>query len=348
MSNIEWESTTLIERALALYATDIHFHPHEKYTSLFFRLRGKLQLMQTLKKREAERLIAHFKFRAGMDIGEQRRPQSGSMTMKHTSLPVNLRFSTVPSYFHESLSIRILPQTSFLTLSSLSFVRPVINHFKQLLGYSHGLIIVTGPTGSGKTTTLYTLMKTHQRMYHSRVISIEDPIEIRSADFIQTQVNNKAGLTYAEMLKASLRHDPDLLMVGEIRDKETAELAIRAALTGHLVLTTMHAHSPQGAIQRLFDFGFTPQDLKETLRCIASQTLKQRYCPLCQQENVSPFCTHLGSSSRIALFDILSETLLQHSIDEPNHMSLSFSMGGQMKKGTALGLFKSDEERKKQ
>ncbi|WP_158735114.1 competence type IV pilus ATPase ComGA [Alteribacillus sp. YIM 98480] len=339
MTNIEWESRKLIERALSLDATDIHLHPNERSTSLLFRLQGKLHHMQSLKKRDAERLIAHFKFRAGMDIGEQRRPQNGSFMLKNTSPPVNLRFSTIPAYFRESLSIRLLPQNNFFPLSSLSNSPAVTSFFYRLLTYRNGMIILTGPTGSGKTTTLYAFMNALIQGDDLRVISIEDPVEIRNENVIQTEINEKAGLTYTEMLKASLRHDPDALMVGEIRGQDTAYHAIRAAYTGHLVFTTMHASSPYGAIKRLIDFGFSPFDLQETLLCITSQFLIARYCPLCKSNKCSPYCGKHGMSSRIALFDILAEKELKNAIIKKTSPILTFSHEEQWKRGLALGLF---------
>ncbi|MFB4164767.1 competence type IV pilus ATPase ComGA [Alteribacillus sp. JSM 102045] len=336
---MEWESRKLIERALALDATDIHLHPNERDTFLFFRVQGKLHHMQSLKKRDADRLIAHFKFRAGMDIGEQRRPQNGSFMLKNISPPVNLRFSTIPAYFRESLSIRLLPQNDFFPLSSLSFVPAVTNFFRHLLTHHNGMVILTGPTGCGKTTTLYAFMNALRQAAYARVISIEDPIEIRNKMFIQTEINERAGLTYTELLKASMRHDPDALLIGEIRDSETAALAVRAALTGHLVFTTMHASSPHGAIKRLVEFGFSMLDLQETLLCITSQFLVPRYCSLCKSQQCSPYCHTHGSSSRVALFDILAENDLLRTLNEKSTSLLTISHQDQINKGIALGLF---------
>ncbi|WP_240378116.1 competence type IV pilus ATPase ComGA [Bacillus piscicola] len=340
MSNVELDSRTIVDRALELQATDVHLHPYEKVTVLLFRIHGDLYKMATLRPQTAERLIAHFKFRAGMDIGEKRRPQNGSFLAKSSRRPVNLRFSTMPSYYRESMSIRLLPQKEFLSLSSLSFSPAVVSYFQSLLSEKNGLIILTGPTGSGKTTTLYSFMNALSKQYASRIISIEDPVEIRDESFIQTEVNEKAGLSYAEMLKSSLRHDPDVIMIGEIRDTETAKLAIRAAFTGHLVFTTMHAGSPYGAIHRLQDFGFTNVELQETLLCITSQTLLQRYCVYCQGFTCSPYCQKFKQASRLALFDILSKReILQyfanHFQDKP---ALTISQQTQLIKGKALGL----------
>ncbi|RSL30940.1 hypothetical protein D7Z54_23540 [Salibacterium salarium] len=341
MKNIESESQQLIEKALALHATDIHLHPREKHTELVFRIHGTLQQMFTVNKQYSERLIAHFKFRAGMDIGEQRRPQDGSFLLKNTSPPVSLRFSTLPSYRRESLSIRLLPQNYSYMLPGLTFAPNVISYFYSLISHTSGMIVLTGPTGSGKTTSLYAFMNELKKLYDSRIVSMEDPVEVRNDAFIQTEVNEKAGLSYMQLLKSSLRHDPDVLMIGEIRDQETAKLAIRATLSGHLVLTTMHAGSPRGAINRMLDFGCSKTDLEETLLCLTSQELSPRYCPFCQTDSCSLYCNRNKHSSRLALFDILGGSQLQHTLSSnlTDDISLTFSKKDQIIKGWALGLF---------
>ncbi|MFD2625750.1 competence type IV pilus ATPase ComGA [Salibacterium salarium] len=339
---MEYESRMLIEKALALHATDIHLNPKEKNAAVVFRIHGKLQQVFTVNRQYSERLIAHFKFRAGMDIGEQRRPQNGAFMLKNTSPPVNLRFSTMPSNVRESLSIRVLPQNEFHMIPSLTFDPKVISYFYSLISYTNGMIILTGPTGSGKTTSLYTLMNELQIHYDSRIVSMEDPVEIQNDAFIQTEVNEKAGLSYMELLKSSLRHDPDVLMIGEIRDHNTARLAIRAALSGHLVLTTMHASSPSGAINRMLDFGCSVTDLQETLLCLTSQELFPRYCYFCNNDSCSLYCNKNKYTSRLALFDILAGSQLQQVLSSNNTKSsttLTFSKNHQMIRGWVLGLF---------
>lgn len=336
----ERDSRQLINLALRLHATDIHFHPLERKTLLLFRIHGRLHRMGVLNSKETERLIAHFKFCSGMDIGEKRRPQNAAVLLKDTLSPVNLRFSTMPALYRESLSIRLLPQFDFFSLKTISFDSRITTFFRSLLREKQGIIMLTGPTGAGKTSTLYTFMNEITRHYMSRVVSMEDPIEIRSDHFIQTEINEKAGLTYSELLKSSLRHDPDVLMVGEVRDKETAHLAIRAALTGHLVLTTMHASSPQGAIKRLLDYNLPPLDLEETLLCITSQTLLPRQCPFCSPFVCSPYCQMNKRKSRAALFDVLAKKELKKAVSCPDKQTLTFSREQQLKKGVALGLFR--------
>ncbi|WP_245736844.1 competence type IV pilus ATPase ComGA [Salibacterium qingdaonense] len=335
---MEQESQRLIEQALQLHATDIHLQPGRKKTSLFFRIHGRLRPVSSMSIRYAERLTAHFKFRAGMDIGEQRRPQNGSLLLKNTSPPVNLRFSTLPAFQRESLAVRLLPQHEFFQLSSISYTSHVTSYFSSLLEQRNGMLILTGPTGSGKTTTLYAFL--HELAGRgARIVSVEDPVEIQDESFIQTEVNEKAGLTYRELLKSSLRHDPDVLMIGEIRDEHTAAMAVRAALTGHLVLTTMHAGSAQGAVQRLQDLGCLSSDLKEILLCVTSQELASRYCPLCQSQPCSIYCTHYRHTSRTALFDILAADEL-HQCLNGKAASVTISRHNQRMKGYSLGLFR--------
>ncbi|MDA3131100.1 competence type IV pilus ATPase ComGA [Aliibacillus thermotolerans] len=339
MKNVEKESKMLIERALALHATDIHFHPKESSTALMYRIHGKLYEMATLQQKEATRLIAHFKYRAGMDIGEERRPQDGSLQIETEKYPINLRFSTIPSLYHESLSVRLLPQQQRITLATLSFFPPLQHFFHSLIHQPGGIILLVGPTGSGKTTTLYAFMS--EMAKHSRVISVEDPIEMRNDAFIQSEVNVTAKVTYEEMLRSALRHDPDVLMIGEIRDKATAHIAIRAALTGHLVCTTMHAISPFGALERLYDFGFSRNDLEETLLAIISQRLLPRICPFCYPSYCSPYCNHWNDRSRVPVFNILANEQLKAGLckQKDKNKSYTYSSRDQLKKGMALGIF---------
>lgn len=315
MQDIEKQSRLLIDKALALHASDIHFHPKDNKTAVYFRVKGMLHFSHSISSRQSDRLTAHFKFRAGMDIGEQRRPQNGSIFIRYTSPAVHLRFSTIPSQFKESLSIRILPQTAGQTMQYLSFDSCIRKLFTSLMNKSNGMIVLTGATGSGKTTSLYTLMNEIKKRV--RVISIEDPVEIKNDAYIQMSVNTKAGLTYSELLKASMRQDPDVIMVGEIRDEETARLAIRAALTGHLVLTTMHAKSPVSALQRFYDFGCSRLDLKETLLAVSTQKLLLRHCNWCYPSPCSPLCSNHQHASRFPVYDMLTGSSLQKALQNP-------------------------------
>ncbi|MFB5662040.1 competence type IV pilus ATPase ComGA [Alteribacillus sp. HJP-4] len=338
MYNVERESRLLLQRAFNLHTSDIHLQPGTQHYAVWFRIHGSLYKMNEINKKAAERLIAHFKFRAGMDIGEQRRPQSGAFLLNHSSPPVHLRFSTMPTPFKESLSIRILPQEQHLSLSSLSFDQQVSDFLRRIVLYKDGLITLTGATGTGKTTTLYTIVNELAEVYSLRILSAEDPVEMRNPSLIQTEINPKAGITYQEALKASLRHDPDVLLVGEIRDAETARLAVRASLSGHLVLTTMHARTPFGALERFYDFGISKAELKESLLMITSQQLISRLCPFCGPQ-CSPYCKRFGRNSRLALYDILAGRELAEAITHPDlsEQTLTYTSLQQRCKGMALG-----------
>jgi len=251
MISVEQFSEKLIEDACQLFASDIHIIPREKDSLIQFRIDEDMIDKHMIPKSYGERLISHLKFLASMDIGEKRRPQNGALTIKTNRQFVNLRLSTLPTVYDESLVIRILPQQSFQPLSKLSLFQDSTKKILSFLKHSHGLIIFTGPTGSGKTSTLYSLLHYTKQVFKRNIITLEDPVETKSEQVLQVQVNEKAGITYASGLKAILRHDPDIIMVGEIRDAETAKIAIRAAFTGHLVLSTMHTKDTKGAIYRL-------------------------------------------------------------------------------------------------
>ncbi len=227
----------MIGEAFSSDATDVHVIPRTKDYLIQFRKLGVLVPFQTIDPDQAERLIAHLKFMASMDIGEKRKPQSGSFSLTVRNTPLSLRISTLPTtHLKESLVIRILPQKYQIPIDKMSLYPSSAKKLLALLMYSHGLILFTGPTGSGKTTTLYSLVHHCSAALNRNVITLEDPVEKMYEDMVQIQVNEKAGITYSTGLKAILRHDPDIIMVGEIRDRETAEIAIRASLTGHSVI----------------------------------------------------------------------------------------------------------------
>lgn len=242
--NIDKSIQQLAERILAdatqKGASDIHIIPRGKDTAIKFRLGNKLLQRLVLEISDSERLVSHFKFIASMDIGNKRRPQSGAYAYQYNGNMVGLRISTLPASKSESMVIRILPQQDLSPNFQLSLLPSTSRKLISLMKHAHGLIILTGPTGSGKTTTLYSLLSESSQVINRNVITLEDPIEKLNETVLQIQVNEKAGVSYAAGLKAILRHDPDIIMVGEIRDGETAEIAVRAALTGHLVLSTMH------------------------------------------------------------------------------------------------------------
>lgn len=241
MNEVEQKSRFLLTEALRTGASDVHFIPRKENTLIRYRIDGVLVNQDTISKRLAEKLASHFKFLAGMDIGEKRRPQNGALDFRNDDRYVNLRLSTLPTPFGESLAMRILPQYQNYSLSKLSLFPQMNIQLLSLIDPSDGFILVTGPTGSGKTTLLYSLLHEASNRFDRQIVTFEDPIEIKSDRFVQMEVNEKAGITYAEGFKSILRHDPDVIMIGEIRDAETAQLAVRAAMTGHSVLPKQRA-----------------------------------------------------------------------------------------------------------
>ncbi|MFT8362152.1 MAG: competence type IV pilus ATPase ComGA [Sporolactobacillus sp.] len=295
----------LLFHAYTSDASDIHFIPREEDTLIELRIHGYLYQMAILEKEQSERMINHFKFTSGMDIGEVRLPQSGALPVLLEENKVALRFSTLPTPSGESLVIRLLPQEKTTTINDLSVFEESVHGLSGLLRYENGLILVSGPTGSGKTTTLYTLLAALQKKYHSRVITIEDPIEKRNTSFIQMEVNERADFTYANGFKALLRHDPDIIMIGEIRDEETAKIALKAALSGHLVLSTVHASHAVTAIQRMDELGISRFDLREVLVGIVGQRLATIQCPICGAV-CKPGCPNRNHPKRTGIFEILA------------------------------------------
>ncbi|PLT34722.1 competence type IV pilus ATPase ComGA [Bacillus sp. V5-8f] len=305
MESIEKKAERILTHAVRLSASDIHILPRKEGPLIQFRIDNKLfpQVMLTIE--ESDRLISHLKFLASMDIGEKRRPQSGSITMVIDKKTIGLRLSTLPSSFSESLVIRLIPQQTILPIEQLSLFSNTANKLMALLKHSHGMIIFTGPTGSGKTTTLYSLLHHAKEIINRNVITLEDPIENESEQMLQVQINEKAGISYSVGLKAALRHDPDIIMVGEIRDSETAKIAVRAALTGHLILTTMHTRDAKGAIYRLLEFGVSWVEIEQTLIAVTAQRLLELKCPYCKGSDCTSACLTGKKYKRASVYELL-------------------------------------------
>jgi type IV pilus assembly protein PilB len=263
-------------------ASDIHFEPDEKALRVRFRIDGFLYESLTLPKPIHPALTSRIKILAEMDIAETRLPQDGNFNVKMEKRGFEIRVSTFPTIYGENVVLRILDQTSTLfKLEDLGFSEEVLNHFKQLVRKSSGIILVTGPTGSGKTTTLYALLN----MINSKeknIITIEDPVEYRLALIRQTQINPKAGINFATGLRSILRQDPDIIMIGEIRDLETSEIAMQSSLTGHLVLSTLHTNDAPEAISRLMDIGVEPYLISSSVIGVLAQRLVRTICPDCK------------------------------------------------------------------
>lgn len=266
-------SDHLLAKAIHVKASDIHFEPNLQKTHIYFRVHGIRKFYKKIKKEDYHLLLAYYKFTSGMDIGNTRIPQNGTITFHHQSKSFHLRLSTLPVHSQESLAIRILPQEEHLSLKQLFIFPKQIKKLRKWISKRFGLIIISGPTGSGKTTTLYALLEDIVKSKSYQMITLEDPIEKKLDHILQVQINKEAGMSYSTGLKAALRHDPDLIMVGEIRDQETAHFALKAALTGHLVLSTLHAKDAIGTVHRLLDMGLKEVDLRQFLIAVGSMQL---------------------------------------------------------------------------
>lgn len=268
-------SDQILAKAVQALASDIHFYPFHEQTNVYFRIHGKRLLYDTIPLSQYRLLLVHFKFTSGMDIGEIRKPQNGKMTYHRPDSvsSFDLRLSTLPVNDMESLAIRILPQDDQYNLNQLFLFPFQLKRLKHWITNRAGLVLLTGPTGSGKTTTLYALLESIIQEKSYQTITLEDPIEKEINNILQVQVNEKAGITYQSGLKAALRHDPDIIMIGEIRDRYIAKFAFEASLTGHLVLSTLHAKNANGTIHRLLEMGITKVELQQSLLAVAALQL---------------------------------------------------------------------------
>lgn len=269
--------------AIRKNASDVHIEPYEKSLHIRFRLDGILQDIIKTKNQVAPLLVSRIKVLARLDIAEKRVPQDGRLSLKLGGKAIDLRVSTIPAAYGERVVLRLLnKETSLMDLGNLGMPPDLLAKFSQMIQLPHGIILVTGPTGSGKTTTLYSALK---KMDSSslNIMTVEDPIEYYFDRISQTQVNIKAGMTFAKGLRAILRQDPDVVLIGEIRDTETANISIQASLTGHLVLSTLHTNTATGAIVRLKDIGVEPFLLSSTLVAVLAQRLVRRLCPHCKE-----------------------------------------------------------------
>lgn len=273
----------LLAQAIKQKASDIHFEIFEDRLSVRFRLDGVLQEVLSPPRVFAPLLTSRLKVMAKLDIAERRLPQDGRISIKIAGHPIDLRVSTIPTHHGERIVLRLLDKKAApLDLLRLGMASDTLNLMRELIRNPHGIILVTGPTGSGKTTTLYAAI-TELNDTERNILTVEDPIEYYLAGIGQTQVNNKVGMTFAKGLRAILRQDPDIVMVGEIRDKETADMAIQASLTGHLVFSTLHTNSAVAAITRLRDMGIEPFLLSSTIIGVLAQRLIRLLCQHCKQ-----------------------------------------------------------------
>jgi len=278
----------LIVQALQMRASDIHFEPESKVLEIRYRIDGVLHRQHSLPKDLQGAIISRVKIMAGLDIAEKRLPQDGRILMKVGSKDIDFRVSTCPTVHGENVVLRILDKSNLvLGLEFLGFPHKELGAFKELIGSPYGIILVTGPTGCGKTTTLYSALQIINKE-DVNILTVEDPVEYQFSGMRQVPVNPKAGLTFASALRSFLRQDPDIMMVGEIRDRETAEIAVQAALTGHLVFSTLHTNDAPTAFTRLMDMGVEPFLISSSLLGVLAQRLIRKVCEKCKEVYTPP------------------------------------------------------------
>ena len=274
---------SMFEDAVQVNASDIHIEPDERELRIRFRLDGVLRVQTTADRRIASALVSRLKLMAGLDISEKRLPQDGRLNVRIRDKNVDVRMSTMPVQYGESVVMRLLNQaTGILSLEHVGMPPSMLKRFREIVHAPNGMVLVTGPTGSGKTTTLYGALSELNRP-ESKILTVEDPVEYRLAGINQVQVNPRIELSFARVLRSMLRQDPDIILVGEMRDQETAEIGLRAAMTGHLVLSTLHTNDAVSTALRLIDMGVAPYMVAASVRGIVSQRLVRRICDACTQ-----------------------------------------------------------------
>jgi type IV pilus assembly protein PilB len=322
---------SLIADAVRRGASDIHFEPFEKFVRVRFRIDGVLHEVMRPSRKYRSAMVSRLKILGGMDIAEHHLPQDGRQKILVGKRFVDLRLATLPTLFGEKVEVRLLDRSAvILDLDKLGFEEEPLREFRKGIKRPFGIVLVTGPTGCGKTTTLYSAL-TELNDIGVNIMTAENPVEFNLKGINQVQMNDEVGLTFANALRAYLRQDPDIIMVGEIRDKETSEIAIRAALTGHLVLSTTHTNDAPSTINRLIDMGTEPFMLSTSLVCIASQRLIRKICPKCKTQisipddafvdaGVDPdrfrntdlyegtgcsYCNNTGYKGRMGIFEVM-------------------------------------------
>jgi type IV pilus assembly protein PilB len=320
----------LFNKAVASHASDIHMEPYEDCVMIRYRIDGQLVEIMKYDKKILPSLVARIKIISGLNIAEKRLPQDGRIAMKIDGSAYDMRVSVLPTMFGEKVVVRIADKDGFnVTKKELGFFEDDLEKFDSILSHPHGIVLVTGPTGSGKSTTLYTALKELCKP-NVNILTVEDPVECTIRGINQVQVNAKAGLTFAAALRSFLRQDPDIIMVGEIRDGETAEIAIRAAITGHLVLSTLHTNDAASSLTRIIDMGIEPFLISSAVVGVIAQRLVRRLCPKCkteyepdvnekkalslgEEENIKIYkpkgcshCNNTGYKGRIAVYEIMT------------------------------------------
>ncbi|WP_455132986.1 GspE/PulE family protein [Microbacterium aurum] len=320
----------IISQAITNRASDIHIEPMRDELRVRYRIDGVLTTVQRVPRSMIPGVISRLKVMAELDIGERRKPQDGRISVSHSGRTVDLRVATLPTVWGEKVVARVLDSpVASLKLADLNMLDRNMEVFSASFSKPYGMILVTGPTGSGKSTTLYTTLATISKPTVN-VITVEDPVEYRMPGINQVQVNTKAGMTFAAALRSILRSDPDIILLGEIRDEETAKIAIESSLTGHLVLSTLHTNDAPSSVTRLIEMGVEPFLVGSALDSVVAQRLARRLCGKCKQETVAtetelralgipltgeqhvvhrpvgcPQCSQTGYRGRIALHEVM-------------------------------------------
>jgi len=320
----------ILSEGILSRASDIHIEPEEGGYAVRYRIDGVLRQVMRIPRAAGFPLISRIKIISNMDIADRLRPQDGRARVAVNGVPVDLRVSTLPASLGEKAVIRVLDSRgTVLSLESLGLLPDELSAFKALLTHHEGVILVTGPTGSGKTTTLYSAIRNIQTG-KTNIVTVEDPVEYRIQGIVQVQVHEKAGLTFASALRSILRQDPDVVLVGEIRDRETAQIAVQASLTGHLVLSTLHTNDAANAVTRLVDIGMEPYKIAASLRGVVAQRLMRKLCAACKEVAVEaiplrmqkyvpagtplyraagcPECAMTGYRGRFSIVEVLTVT----------------------------------------
>jgi general secretion pathway protein E len=365
----------LFYQAVKRKASDIHIEVHEKRGEVRFRIDGVLTKNADLEKKVIALIISRIKVISNLDISENRIPQDGRTQIKIAGETLDIRVSILPTFYGERVVMRLLMQSGSVPhINQLGFPDETIHDIKNLLRNSHGIILVTGPTGSGKTTSLHAFLQEVETP-ELNLITVEDPVEYKSETISQIQVNEKVGLTFAAALRSILRQDPDIIMIGEIRDEETAHIAVRAALTGHLVFSTLHTNSAAATISRLADMGIEPFLISSSVLGIMAQRLVRRLCDACKVEDEiaedfaeeydldsnatiykpvgCPKCNYSGFSGRQSIGellimndmikDLLKETTDEHTISKALEKEHLVTIAMQLRKMLLRGETSLDE-----
>ncbi len=289
----------LIRKCVSSRASDIHFEPFLSGMRIRCRIDGQLNEIEHLDVKTAQKVIARIKILVGADIGQSRLPQDGKFHFLIDGKHFDIRVSLIPTIFGEKAVLRLLNKSqAMMSLSELGLLDWQLEIYRRSISRPFGLILITGPTGSGKTTTLYSTINEINDP-SKNIVTIEDPVEYEIQGINQIQVNYKVGLDFSRGLRSILRQDPDIILVGEIRDSETAKIAVASAMTGHLVFSTLHTNDAASAVERLIDMGVEPYFVSSAMICVIAQRLVRRICPKCEE------CNYSGFKGRIGIFEVL-------------------------------------------